>query len=342
VTITAQETPGRDGDGEGSPEQNPMLGYRESLVRDWPGPARPDDTSPQFPDGWRRTAAAAIEAGAVQTALVDALEPDDREAFERLSAGRRQLAAHLREREAVEGGPSVERTPQAVGASDLITYTQCPKRFYWSRVRPLPRFSGPAARIGTEVHAWIERRARGQGQLLEIGDRPDLTDEELAGDPGRVERLRDSFLASRFADVAPLYAERAFLLRLGEFTVGGRIDAIFGEPDGPWEIVDWKTGRKPTADDPTLGLQLDVYGLAAVEIWGKAPSDLTLTYLYLASGDEVTKPMDDPALVRSRVETSLTAIRDGTFDPTPGRWCTHCDFRSFCDAGQAWLRANEV
>jgi DNA helicase II / ATP-dependent DNA helicase PcrA len=323
------------------PEQNPMLGYRESLVRDWPGPARPDDTSTQFPGGWRRTAVAAIEAGAVQTTLVDALEPDARASFERLAADRRQLVTHLVEREAIEGRPSIERTPQAVGASDLITYTQCPKRFYWSRVRPLPRFSGPAARIGTEVHAWIERRARGQGQLLEIGDRPDLTDEELAGDPGRVERLRESFLASRFASAAPLYAERAFLLRLGEFTVGGRIDAIFGRPDGPWEIVDWKTGRRPTSDDPTLGLQLDVYGLAAVEIWGKSASDLTLTYLYLASGEEASKPMDDPAAVRSRVEASLTAIGQGEFDPTPGRWCTHCDFRSFCDAGQAWLASHD-
>ncbi|MEX0650595.1 MAG: ATP-dependent DNA helicase, partial [Actinomycetota bacterium] len=218
ATVTISVDPGRAAGDNSEPEQNPMLGYRESLVRDWPGPARPDDASDQFPDGWRRTAVAAIEAGAVQTTLVEALKPDDRATFEHLAADRRQLAAHLRDREAVEGGPSVERTPSAVGASDLITYTQCPKRFYWSRVRPLPRFSGPAARIGTEVHAWIERRARGQGQLLEIGDRPDLTDEELAGDPGRVERLRDSFLASRFAPSAPLYAERAFLLRLGEFT----------------------------------------------------------------------------------------------------------------------------
>ncbi len=339
VTIEATGAP--SGDDEAEPEQNPMLGYRESLVRDWPGRARPDDTDETFPDGWRRTAAAAIEAGAVQTALVDALDPDDRAAFERLTADRRQLAAHLREREAVEGGPSLERTPRSVGASDLITYVQCPKRFYWSRVRPLPRFSGPAARIGTEIHAWIERRARGQGRLLELEDRPDLTDEELAGDPGRMERLRESFLQSRFAGVPPLFAERAFLLRLGEFTVGGRIDAIFGSADGPWEIVDWKTGRTPAADDPTLGMQLDVYGLAAVEIWGKPASDLTLTYLYLASGDEITKPMDDPAVVRERVEASLTAIGDGAFDPTPGRWCTHCDFRSFCDAGQAWLASQE-
>ena len=320
-------------------EQNPMLGQRLNLVRDWPGPARPDDTDALFTSGWRAAAVEAVTDGAVQAALVDSLEGEDRGTFERAAAEHRQLASHLRDREAVEGGPGVERVPQTVGASAVITYAQCPKRFYWSSVRPLPRFSGPAARIGTEIHAWIERRARGQGQLLEMDDRPDLTDEELAGDPGRVERLRDAFMTSRFADVSPLFAERAFLLRLGDSSVGGRIDAIFGTVDGPWEVVDWKTGRKPSAADATAGLQLDIYGLAAVEIWGKASADVTLTYFYLASGEEVTRPMDDPDVVRQRVLASLDAIAAGEFDPTPGSWCRHCDFRSFCDAGKAWLAA---
>ena len=71
MSITADGRPSGD---DGEPDQNPMLGYRESLVRDWPGPARPDDADADFPDGWRRTAVAAIEAGAVQTVLVDALE----------------------------------------------------------------------------------------------------------------------------------------------------------------------------------------------------------------------------------------------------------------------------
>ena len=320
----------------GSRDQNPMLGYRESLVRDWPGPARPDDADADFPDGWRSTAVAAIEAGAVQTALVDALEADDRAAFERITADRRQLAAHLREREAVEGGPSVERTPQAVGASDLITYVQCPKRFYWSRVRPLPRFSGPAARIGTEIHAWIERRARGQGQLLELEDRVDLTDEELAGDPGRVERLRESFLASRFAGVPPLYAERAFLLRLGEFSVGGRIDAIFGDPDGPWEIVDWKTGRTPAADDPTLGMQLDVYGLAARRDLGQGSSG-PHAHVPLPRERRRGHEADGRPGGRARTGGRLTH-RDRRRRVRPdarAAGARHCDFRSFCDAGQA-------
>ena len=153
------------------------------------------------------------------------------------------------EREAADGQPPAtgDRIPLTLSASSLMDHALCPKRFYWSRVRPLPRFSGPAARIGTEIHKWIERRAAGQGRLLEPDDVVDLTQEELAGDPGRVERLRTAFLGSRFADRAPLFAERAFLLRVGAFAVGGRIDAIYGEADGPWEVVDWKTGRgEPT------------------------------------------------------------------------------------------------
>ena len=116
-----------------------------------------------------------------------------------------------------------------------------------------------------------------------------------------MDRLRQAFLESRFAGVVPRYTERAFLLSLDGSVVGGRIDAIFGEDDGPWEVVDWKTGRRPQADDPLASLQLDIYGLACVEIWGRRPEDLTLTYLYLASGEEVSHPMGDPAEVRARV-----------------------------------------
>ena len=322
-------------------EENPMLGYRAGLARPWPGPARPADEDELFPQGFRSAAAEAVNAGGVQPSLLDALDPEDRAAFDRLSAEQRQLATHLRDRESAERGPGAEGVPQTLSVSALTTYAQCPKRFYWSSVRPLPRFSGPAARIGTEIHGWIERRARGQGQLLEVDDAPDLTDEELTGDPGVMERLRQAFLDSRFAGLTPLFAERAFLLRLAGFAVGGRIDAIFGVPDGPWEVVDWKTGRKPDEGDPLAGLQLDLYGLACVEVWRKSPEDLTLTYLYLKSGEEVSRPLGDPGAVRERVGTALTSIADGAFDPTPGPACHFCDFRAFCETGQAWVASQD-
>jgi DNA helicase-2/ATP-dependent DNA helicase PcrA len=325
-TGSASVDPGPEEPGD----ENPMLGLREGFVRPWPGPARPTQADPLFADGWR---AAATDG--VQPSLTDALSPADRDAFDALAADRRALATHLREREALDAETGGERPPTTVSVGGVVDYTTCPKRFYWTSVRPLPRFSGPAARIGTEIHRWIERRASGQGQLLETDDPVDLTHEELAGDPGRVERLRQSFLSSRFAGEVPLFAERPFLLRVGEFTVGGRIDAIYGASDGPWEVVDWKTGMGTAAP-----MQLELYGLACVEIWGKRPEDVTLSYCYLAKDEVVSQPMGDPTEVRARVAAALTAIGDGAFDPIPGTWCTHCDFRGFCDAGKAWLAAN--
>ncbi len=223
----------------------------------------------------------------------------------------------------------------------VIDYARCPKLFYWSAIRPLPRFSGPAARIGTEIHNWIQRRSTGQTALIELEEQPDLTAEELAGEPGRIERLRDAFLASRFADVVPLYAERPFVLSVQGGVVSGRIDAVYGTPDGRWEVVDYKTGRKPAADDPLAGLQLDLYALACVEVFGKEPRDLTLTYLYLSSAEEVTRPADDPAETRERVRAALLGIAEGAFEPTPGRHCRWCDFLAFCDAGKAHMARKE-
>jgi DNA helicase-2/ATP-dependent DNA helicase PcrA len=324
-------------------EVNPMLGLRARFVRDWPGPALRSEADDLFPAGWRAAAVDAAEAGGVQPSLIESLDADERARFERAAGERRQLAHHLREREANDGVAGDDAPPRTVSASGIIDYARCPKRFYWTSVRPLPRFSGPAARIGTDIHRWIERRASGQGRLLEIDDEPDLTVEELSGEPGKVERLRMAFLESRFADRTPMYAERAFLLRLEDVTVSGRIDAIFADDhSGPWEVVDWKTGRAPELDDPLAALQLDVYGLACVEIWSKRAEDLTLTYLYLATGEERVHTMDDPAVVRDRVVVTLRSIAAGAFDPTPGPQCRHCDFRAFCDTGQEWLRSEDI
>jgi DNA helicase-2/ATP-dependent DNA helicase PcrA len=336
------------GEGSGSAEvdmgpepdedENPLLGYRASLVKPWPEPALRPEADATFRSGWRAAAVDAADAGGVvQAGLVEMLDEEGRSAFEAVAAERRSLAAHLREREEIEDGTVERRLPASVSASGVIDYATCPKRFYWTSVRPLPRFSGPAARIGTEVHRWIERRSVGQGTLIEPEEAPDLTAEELSGEPGKVDRLRQAFLESRFAGVVPRYTERAFLLSIDGSVVGGRIDAIYGQDDGRWEVVDWKTGRRPPADDRLASLQLDIYGLACVEIWGRRPEDLALTYLYLASGEEVSHPMGDPAEVRSRVSASLAAMARGEFDPFPGPHCRFCDFRPFCDAGRTWV-----
>jgi DNA helicase-2/ATP-dependent DNA helicase PcrA len=324
------------------PEENPLAGYRQRFVRDWPGPARRDAADELFPDGWRQTAMLVAEEPARLEALVAALPVGERQAFEQRSAELRTVAANLLERRAAgESGGGRPSLPPSVSVGGVIEYARCPKRFYWSYVRPLPRFSGPAARIGTQVHAWIERRSSGQTSLLELDERPDLTAEELAGAPGKVERLQRTFTESRFATAPPLFAERPFLLHVEGFTVAGRIDAIFGTVDGPWEVVDYKTGSKPPAGDVLAGLQLDVYALACTEVWHKRPEDLTLTYFYLASGEEVSRAAGDPEETRARVAEAFRGVVGRRFDPEPGPSCRWCDFLPFCDAGKGYMAASD-
>jgi DNA helicase-2/ATP-dependent DNA helicase PcrA len=317
------------------PEGNPLIGYRGRFVRDWPGPALRDRADPLFEEGWRRAAALAEQDPRAVEDLARALVGDERERYRESARELVTMAAHLADREST--GRTEPVPPQTISVGGVIEYARCPKRFYWSSVRPLPRFSGPAARIGTQVHAWIERRSSGQTSLLELDEAPDFTSEELAGEPGKMERLQRTFTESRFATAPPLFAERPFLLYVEGFVVGGRIDAIFGSPEGPWEVVDYKSGRRPPEDDPLSGLQLDLYALACTDVWRKSPEDLTLTYFYLATGEEVSRAAGDPEETRARAVSALRGIASGSFDPVPSAQCRWCDFLSFCEAGKDYV-----
>ena len=312
-------------------EENPLVGYRERFVRPWPPPAVRPEADGLFPNGWRRAASEAEASGVVQPALVEALGTDDAAAYRSEAEVRRTLAAHLAEREG-EAPAWRPPVPGTLSASGLIDYSVCPKRFYWTAVQPLPRFSGPSARIGTQIHRWIEVRSRGQTSLLEADDDFDLTSEDLAGRPGRIETLQQAFLNSRFAGRTPLFAEREFLLFVEGRSIRGRIDAIYGEPDGRWEVVDYKTGKSRASR-----LQLDIYALACMEVWGKEPEDLTLTYLYLDPGEEVSFAVDDIDEIRAEVAECLQGIAGERFAPLPGPQCRYCDFLSFCPQGTAFV-----
>src|SRR5712691_4810728 len=113
---------------------------------------------------------------------------------------------------------------------------------------------------------------------------------------------------------------------------------MFGAADGPWEIVDYKTGRRPPEADPLSGLQLDLYALACSEVWHKRAEDLTLTYFYLATGEEVSRAAGDSAETRNRAVSALRGIAAREFEPTPSEQCRWCDFLPFCDAGKAYVQ----
>jgi ATP-dependent DNA helicase UvrD/PcrA len=311
------------------PADNPLVALRAERAATWPR-STPSTSDELFPEGWQAAAAAGADRSGD-------LPPEQRSLFDERLRSHLERLALVRSRTGSDGRPEA---PTTLSVSALLTYERCPKMFYWSYVRPLPRRSSEAARIGTEVHRWIELQSRGQTALFDVEESPDLAPEESAGSGGARARsvpdLKEHWRASRFSSETPLAVERPFLLVLDGFVIGGRIDAIFGAPDGPWEVVDYKTGAVPSAHDPVAGLQLDLYALACQELWGKRPEDLTLTYAYIGEGEEVSRPAPPASEIRERVAATLRSVATD-FEPVPGPQCRSCDFSMVCDAGRAWL-----
>jgi DNA helicase-2/ATP-dependent DNA helicase PcrA len=124
--------------------------------------------------------------------------------------------------------------------------------------------------------------------LIEPDDLPGMEDAEI-DDEQDLGALKEAFLRTSYADRTPFRVEAPFQLSLGGRLVRGRIDAVYRDDDGGYEVVDWKTSRGRTADP----LQLAVYRLAWAEQLGIAPERVDAAFLYVRTG-EVVRPRGLP------------------------------------------------
>jgi DNA helicase II / ATP-dependent DNA helicase PcrA len=231
--------------------------------------------------------------------------------------------------------PEPRRAPPSLSVTSLVSYARCPRQFYWTAVRPLPRPTSLAARIGSDVHRWIERRSDKQLNLFEDDDMAYAGRSESLG---VISRLRDSFLATPYASLDPEAVEAAFELVIGGRLIRGRIDAVYRR-DGRTELVDFKTGHPPVEGDGGAETQLDLYALGAVATWATDPNLLRTTYCYLSSDAPPSLvsadwDADRYAATLARLEQQLAGVEAGDFAVRVGQWCGTCDFLPFCSAGQ--------
>ncbi|MXY77338.1 MAG: ATP-dependent helicase [Acidimicrobiia bacterium] len=243
-------------------------------------------------------------------------------------------------------GGDPEPEPTVISVTGLVTYADCPKRYYWSEVDRLPRRPGPAARRGLELHRRIELHNRGMVPFDDL--EPQLYDHTLEEDTERADGSRtgwSAFLESPYADRIPVLVEAPFELRMSESVrIRGRIDAVYGDDEGGWEIVDFKSGRR--SGRASSQVQLQAYALAAREsgLGAPAPESLKVSFVYLGDGlDVVSQEADSLWMERAgqRVTELVEGIRSEQFQTTPSDACRSCDFLTFCKAGQAHLAARQ-
>jgi DNA helicase-2/ATP-dependent DNA helicase PcrA len=178
--------------------------------------------------------------------------------------------------------------PAHISASLLVDLADDPDEVTRRLRRPVPRKPGMAARKGTAFHSWIEEYYGTTG-MLDLEAYPDAADAyvdeayELAG-------LVETFKASEWANRVPAAIEVPVETRVGGVVVRGRIDAVFRDADGSWDLIDWKTGTAPTGTQLSVkSVQLAVYRLAWARLH-EIELDRVKAAFYYVGQDKLVRP----------------------------------------------------
>lgn len=189
--------------------------------------------------------------------------------------------------------------PTHISASTLVELDEDAAAVLARLRRPVPRRPSPAARQGTAFHAWVEEWY-GQPGMLDLGDFPGQADAHVDAGHGLPSMIA-AFQASRFAAMTPAAVEAPVETRVGSVVVRGRIDAVFRDADGRWDLIDWKTGAVPTGRDlQNKAVQLALYRLAWSRLHGIPLTEVDAAFFYVVAGREVRMPAlaDEAALER--------------------------------------------
>ncbi|MDH3193390.1 MAG: ATP-dependent helicase [Acidimicrobiia bacterium] len=302
---------------------------RPETLRRSPLAGAPD---PTFPNGWD---------GALRSTLADpkwaesqATQIGVRATYDQAVSDFQQMLFELPDEPDAIG--IVGQTSTSV--TSLVTYATCPKRYYWSEVDRLPRRPSSAARRGVDVHRKIELRQRGAVPFDDVTD--DLYDVPETG-PSDVRGAFRVFEESRFSDHAARFIEVPFEFVHGDLRIRGRIDAVYENEPGRWEIVDFKSGRP--SDNPAMIVQLQAYAVAIRQgsLGPANPVEMRATFAYLGGGalTEISENVDDDWMerARDRLTEIATGIGSAAFEPAPSEACHGCDFLRFCPEGKTYV-----
>ena len=129
----------------------------------------------------------------------------------------------------------------------------------------------------------------------------------------------------------PVSVEEHLEARWDGIPIHGYIDRIDRGVAGGLEIVDYKTSRELSAGDAKDSDQLSMYQVLVESNYSEPVEGLTLYHLRSLTPIRVP-PRDRGSLTRlyDRLGGVSDGIRAEAFEPTPGRHCGRCDFRSIC------------
>jgi putative RecB family exonuclease len=264
--------------------------------------------------------------------------------------------------------------------TQLQTYQQCPRKYFYSRDKDLRAKyakASPAMHLGNAVHdalqlffdigkvpmadrtyerlcglfreAWagrglFARNLYKQTEAREQAFAKDRESEKAWGEKGL--NILYRFFQTADVKAVPLTAEQFHETLLAEDVIlGGKIDRIDRLPDGRLVVLDYKTGKPPLKKDPESlardDIQLAAYAvLVTKKFRGKVAR---CDYLFLDHELRLGyEPTDDLLATKEAEITALCRkiLGDETWEPTPNNLCPWCEYKSICPKGDEWEKSH--
>jgi len=251
----------------------------------------------------------------------------------------------------LEVAVTVETGTETLRVSEILTYLNCPRRYFWQYrmgltgpVAPLSR-SDPSgsqdnwgALIGDFLHQAAVRKDDAWPKELWDDIFGSLPGDEQVVLKEQLVRIWRNFRNSPYTKRAgKCWDEVPFLLKLTpEIRVEGRFDRLLQDETGKLILVDYKTHR--VSVERTKGIactyysQIRLYALAVQALWGRLPERAVLYFPYPDQGVEV--PLDRSSLEQLVAEIERMVEFIGKHElptayPKSGD-CRNCSYQWCC------------
>lgn len=244
--------------------------------------------------------------------------------------------------------PLINKEDFTLSPSSIKAYEDCPLKFKYQKIMRVPQPASVATDLGTVIHAVTEEmaedKAKGEKLTKEKGmeklkdkwifrSYQNQTDENNA--VGRAEQMIETYVNWEEQTKNTLVGtEIPFEIKIGEITFTGRIDRLEKNPDGKYEVVDFKSGSSVKSKNKAkVDPQLNIYAKAVEKIKGELPAKASLFYVEKDKMVEypVTRESVDEAM-ESIIEMTKEILKEN-FKATPSFGaCKFCSYQSICDA----------
>ncbi len=233
-----------------------------------------------------------------------------------------------------------------LSASGIDTYDRCPLAYKLKRDWRLPEEASGPLQYGQAMHTALKayfdgvRAGRPPAEDVVIACFRDEFSKAKIAEPEQRRRYEADgieqltrFLSSALARPQGeiLENEKAFVLKIDDIVVRGRIDRLERVDGNDVRVIDYKTGRAKSDDDAAESLQLTIYALAA-KSEGKHAVSLNFVNLKDATLVEAVRSESDLLKAEEKVRQVAGEIAAGNFDARTGSHCRFCSYRSVCPA----------